>query len=188
MEQWLDFYTPFFNTQKEAIKFINSCEAQTYPNNTAKIMMHQVKRLISLSDDLQKIHPNEDPLKLLILIICVENIAKLFDEYTDEGKSKYYVSKFFKEFLSSTDKNLLQEGFINNKDLDYLGFEETITLFYKIRCDVVHEGNYVSFSFYDGKNDMLEIVNNYEVIPHISLEVFRAIIIRGCINAIEKKL
>ena len=152
--------------------------------------MHQVQRLISLSDDMKEIRPNDEPLQLLFLIMCVENVAKLHDGYDGESKSWSYVKKFFEDFLSDDDKNLLNNGFIDNNDewLRPLSFENVIKMLYKIRCDVVHEGNYISFTFYDGKTEILEIVNTFEVTPHISLKNVRDVIIRGCINAIRSKL
>ena len=63
MDEWLAFYDFYFEKQEEAKEFVESCEMQTHPNNAAKIMMHQVQRLLSLSDDMQKIRPNDDPLK-----------------------------------------------------------------------------------------------------------------------------
>jgi len=190
MDEWLAFYSPYFEEQDEAKKFVEACEMQTHPNNVAKIMMHQVQRLVSLSDDMQKIRPNDDPLKLLILIMCAENIAKLHDGYTGESKSWHYVDKFFKGFLSDSDKDLLRHGFVDNNDkwLGFLSYEDVVKMLYKIRCDVVHEGDYLGFSLYDGKTEMLEIVKNYVVIPHVTLQEVRAIIIRGCINAIQSKL
>lgn len=190
MDEWLDFYYPYFENQSDAKKFVESCEIQSHPNNVAKVMMHQVQRLVSLSDDMQKIRPNDDPLKILILIMCVENIAKLHDGYTGESKSWHYVEKFFKDFLSNEDKNLLSNGFVDNNDkwLRSLSFEDVVKMLYKIRCDVVHEGDYLGFSFYDGKTEMLEIVNKYVVIPHVTLQEIRGIIIRGCIKAIQSKL
>ena len=129
-------------------------------------------------------------LKVLIMIMCVENIAKLQDGYTGEFRSRYYVEKFFKDFLSDNDKDTLRNGFIDNNDkwLRTLSFEDVIKMLYQIRCDVVHEGDYLGFSFYDGKNEMLEIVNQYAVIPQVALQNIRDIIIRGCINAIRSKL
>ncbi len=190
MDEWLAFYNPYFKRQGEAKKFVESCEMQTHPNNVAKIMMHQVQRLVSLSDDMQKIRPNDDPLKLLILIMCVENIAKLHDGYTGESKSWPYVDKFFKDFLSDDDKDLLRNGFVNDNDkwLRLLSFEDVIKMLHNIRCDVVHEGDYLGFSFYDRKTEMLEIVNQYIVTPHVALQDIRDIIIRGCIKAIQSKL
>lgn len=190
MDKWLDFYNPYFKNHSDAKKFVESCEIQTHPNNIAKVMMHQVQRLVSLSDDMQKIRPNDDPLKILILIMCVENIAKLHDGYTGESKSWHYVEKFFEDFLSNDDKDLLSNGFVDNNDkwLRPLSFEDVIKMLYKIRCDVVHKGNYLDFSFYDGKTEMLEIANKYVVMPHVTLQDIRGIIIRGCIKAIQSKL
>jgi len=192
MDEWLSFYNPYFEKQEEAKKFVESCEIKTYPDNVAKVMMHQVQRLVSLSDDMQKIRPNDDPLKILILIMCVENIAKLHNGFIGERKSLFYVNKFFEDFLSDNDKDLLKKGFFGRcKDENFshlLSFKDAIDVLYKIRCDVVHEGVYVSFSFYDGKNEMLEFVNKYVVTPHITLQDIRSIIIRGCIKAIQSKL
>ena len=190
MDEWLTFYNPYFENQGEAKKFVESCEIQSHPNNAAKVMMHQVQRLVSLADDIQKIRPNSEPLKLLILIMCVENIAKLHGGYTGEGYSQKYVKKFFNDFLSDADKDLLRNGFADNNDewLRPLSLDNVVKMLYKIRCDVVHEGNYLSFSFHDGETEMLEMVEPYVVIPHISLHDVRRVIIRGCINAIQDKL
>jgi len=186
MDKWFTFYKPHFISQDEAKKFVESCE--THPNNDAKILMHQVQRLISLSDDMQKIRPNDEPLQLLFLIMCVENVAKLHDGYTGEYKSQHYVKKFFDDFLSDDDKDLLRNGFIDNTDkwLRPLSFENVVEMLYKIRCDVVHEGNYTDFSFHDGKTGMSNI--NPDVTANITLQNIRDVIIRGCINAIQSKL
>ena len=188
MDKWLAFYNPYFKSQDEAKKFVESCEKRTYPNNVVKIMMHQVQRLISLSDDMQKIRPDHEPLQLLFLIMCVENVAKLHDGYSSESKPKHYVKKFFDDFLSDDDKDLLRNGFIDINDvwLGPLSFENAVEMLYKIRCDVVHEGDYTDFRFYDRKTEMLNI--NPDVIPRITLQNVRDIIIRGCINAIQSKL
>lgn len=188
MDKWLAFYNPHFKSQNETKKFVDSCEKQAYPNNVAKILMHQVQRLISLSDDIQKIRPNDEPLQLLFLIMCVENVAKLHDDYSGEGKSKYYVKKFFDDFLSNADKDFLRNGFIDNNDkwLRPLIFDRVVEMLYKIRCDVVHEGNYTDFCFSDGKTGMSNI--NPDVIAEVTQQNVRDVIIRGCIKAIQSKL
>jgi hypothetical protein len=188
MDKWLEFYNPHFKSQNETKKFVDSCEKQAYPNNVAKILMHQVQRLISLSGDIQKIRPNDEPLQLLFLIMCVENVAKLHDGYTSEYKSKHYVKKFFNDFLSDVDKDFLRNGFIDNDDvwLRPLNFERVIEMLYKIRCDVIHEGNYTDFGFYDGNIKLSN--SNPNVIAKVTLQNVRDIIIRGCIKAIQSKL
>ena len=101
MERWLDFYISFFPEQKSAEKFIKHCEAQRHPNNLAKILMHQTKRLVTIADDIQNIRPHEESLQILFLMMCTENISKLHDSYEKEGKSRHYVNRFFEKFLSN---------------------------------------------------------------------------------------
>lgn len=192
-------------TQEEWEKFRKSWK--NHPKNVPIIMMHQVQRLISLSDDIQKIRPNDEPLQLLFLIMCVENITKLHDDYGGQANSKFYVKKFFDDFLTDDDKDLLRNGFIDNNDknLSTLSLEDVIEMFYKIRCDVVHEGNYLNFSFYNGEFEVLNFgpfikrtKDNQDikkpkiiqciVVPTITLKEVRDIIIHGCIRAIQDKL
>ncbi len=187
MEKWLVFYNPHFTSPDEAKKFVESCEKHS--DNVVKILMHQTQRLISLSDDIQKIRPHDETLQLLFLIMCVENISKLQDGYTGDKKSSQYVRKFFNDFLSDDDKDLLRNGFIhNNKELPppfEMTFEEVVNMLYKIRCDVVHEGNYTDFVFHDGISGMVNIAP--DVIADITLKNVRDVIIRGCIKAIRNK-
>jgi len=185
MNKWLAFYNSHFTSPDEAEQFVESCE--NHSNNVVKILMHQTQRLISLSDDIQKIRPHDETLQLLFLIMCVENISKLQDDNTCESKSYFYVKNFFNDFLSDDDKDLLRKGFIHNSEnLSHpLTFEEVVEMLYKIRCDVVHEGNYIGFVFHDGISGMVNI--DPDVIADISLQDVRDVIIRGCIKAIRNK-
>ena len=170
------------------VDFIEGCEKQTPPDNIAKILMHQTQRLVSLSVDIQKIRPNDEPLQLLFLVMCAENVAKLHDGYTGESKSKFYVRKFFNDFLSDADKSSLANSFIDNNDkwLRSLSLENVVDMFYRIRCDVVHEGNYIDFAFSNGNMALLNTDPN--VTAHLPLKDVREIIIRGCISAAQRRL
>lgn len=193
MDKWLAFYTPHFTSPDVAKKFVESCE--NHPDNIVKILMHQTQRLISLSDDIQEIRPGDEALQLLFLIMCVENISKLQAGYTDDGKSKskYYVKKFFDDFLCEDDKDLLRNGFIdNNKKLlppltFEMTFDEVVDMLYEIRCDVVHEGNYTDFDFHNGIWGVVTEHRDKSVISKITLKDVRDVIIRGCIMAIQSK-
>lgn len=188
LEKWLDFYISFFPEQKGAEKFIELCEGQQPPNNLAKILMHQAKRLITLADDILNIRPHEESLQILFLIMCTENISKLHDSYYKEGKSRYYVHRFFEKFLSNDDKRILGNGFIDMDDihLNPLGLKKVVDMLYDIRCDVVHEGNYSFFSFHNGKYP----IQNTDPAVKANLKYIdvRNIIVRGRINAINDKL
>ena len=124
---------------------------------------------------------------MLFLVMCAENIAKLHDGFSGEGKSRQYVQRFFASFLSQSDKDALSYGFTLNKGkLPPIGFTKAVDLLYDIRCDVVHEGNYTDFAFHDGQMEMVN--TNPDVIANIRLVRIRDIIVQGCINAIKDKL
>jgi hypothetical protein len=189
MEPWLSFYRPHFPSQMAAEEFVDACEKlqPSAPNHVAKIMMHQAQRLVSIVDDLPKFRPHQEPLQVLFLVMCAENIAKLHDGFSGEGKSRYYVKKFFANFLSQTDKDAISYGFtVNAAPLPPFGFSKAVDLLYDIRCDVVHEGNYTDFAFHDGQTPMVN--TNPEVIAEIRLGQVRDIVVRGCIFAIKDKL
>jgi hypothetical protein len=188
MKKWLDFYIPHFNKESIAIQFVKECEKQSPPLNTAKIMMHQAQRLICLADQVLKIRPNDESLYVFFLIMCTENISKLHDSFMGEGKSRFYVKRFFKKFLSEEDKEILANGFIDEDDKSQrpLGFERAVDMLYDIRCDVVHEGNYIGFYFCDDKSPIQN--TNPNVTANLRLRDVRNIIVRGCIKAAESKL
>ena len=172
-----------------AAQFVDACEKlqPSSPNHVAKIMMHQTQRLASIVDDLPKFRPHQEPLQVLFLVMCAENIAKLHDGFSGEGKSRYYVQKFFEKFLSKSDKDTLSHGLKVNMDpLPSIGFKKAVDLLYDIRCDVVHEGNYTDFAFHDGQMEMVNTNPNVKAeIPFVRV---RDIVVRGCINAIKEKL
>ena len=189
MEPWLSCYLPHFASKKEAEDFVRECEdlQPPVPNHIAKIMMHQTQRLVSIVDDLPNFRSHQEPLQVLFLIMCTENLAKLYAGFSGEGKSRYYVNNFFRRFLSKPDKKSLSSGFTVNVDLlPKIGFRKAVNLLYDIRCDVVHEGNYSDFVFHDGKMSMVN--TNPDVIADIQFVEVRNIVVRGCINAIKDKL
>ena len=187
MEKWLNFYRPFFPTEKEVRSFVEACEQLVPPNTAAKIMMHQTQRLVSLSDDIATIRPHREALRTLFLIMCAENISKLHDNFLEEGQSRAHVRKFFDEFLDADDQRFLAEGFVDcSKPLmPQLGLRAAVDMLYDVRCDVVHEGKYWQFTFHNGHTPML---NPNHVISHITFDEFRAILVRGCLNAVQTRL
>lgn len=190
MNSWSDFYEPYFPDLTSSEAFVSDCEKLSLdaPNHTAKIMMHQTQRLVSIADDLPKLRPKRESLQLLFLMICVEHISKLHDGFTGEGQSKKYVKQFFNEFLLQADKDKLGTSFIDNAAMPMaaLGFEKVVDLLYDVRCDVVHEGKYWGFFFSDGSTPMLNVDPDVNV--HLTLMELRDIIVRACIKAIKDTL
>jgi hypothetical protein len=188
MEKWIDFYRSFFRSDDETRGFVTECEDLAPPNHTAKIMMHQCQRLVSITDDIPQIRPRRESLRLLFLIMCAENVAKLHAGFQGEGQSRKYVRKFFETFPSDVDKAVLASGFIDHSNylLSSLGLRGVVDMLYGVRCDVVHEGNYWEFNFHDGATPMINVHPDVE--SHITFDQFRAIVVRGCINAVRDLL
>lgn len=185
MDKWIDFYEPYFPDRAAATAFVSDLETLTpdNPRHRAKVMMHQVQRLVSLGDDLLTLRPGRDSLQLLFLIVCAENIAKLFHDVDEEGKSRAFVRRFFEEFVVGEDRDILEAAIVTG-DLKPLVFQSVVDLFYSVRCDVVHEGEYWGFQFHDGDCPML--TGDPPVIVKIPLVYLRDIIVRGCIQAVQQ--
>jgi hypothetical protein len=188
VETWIDFFGPYFDSRAAAEAWVAQCEALSPPQNAAKIMMHQTQRLVSLAEDVPRIRPHAEPLQLLFLLVCAENVAKLYDGFTDEGQSRAYVRRFFESFVTHADRQTLSSAFADLKDhlLRSLPFKQAVDLIYDIRCDVVHEGNIWGFAFHDGAMSMINVAPDVEA--RIGLSTLRDIVVRGCIQAVSSKL
>lgn len=185
IERWLPFYEPFFPSAAEATAFVAPLEALRLgaAKHPAKIMMHQTQRLVSLSDDLPTIRQGNESLRLLFLLICAENTAKMADSYEGEGRSKAYVRNFFHWFLSQHEQRILRAA-ITRHDGVGLTLQEAVDTLYRVRCDVVHEGKYWGFHFHDGDVPILNV--DPDVTVSITFLEFRCLVVRGCINAITR--
>ncbi len=190
MDKWIDFYEPFFPNRVAAQAFVTPLEAYDLdsPRHKAKIMMHQAQRLISLADDIATIRPEKESLQLLFLLVCAENMAKLFDSYEEDGKSRAYVRKFFSDFVVGADRQLLESSFVraSSTSLTVLTLGEVVDILYSVRCDVVHEGRYWGFQFHDGETS--RITGDPPVKVSIQLNALRNIVVRACIRAVETVL
>lgn len=184
MDKWTDFYEAYFPTRADAEGFVAALEALDLdaPRHRAKIMMHQVQRLVSLADDIAQIRPGKESLQLLFLLICGENIAKLSHDFQGDGQSRAYVRQFFDKFVVGADRHAL-EGSIVSKDFVALNLLQIVDTLYAVRCDVVHEGQYWSFEFHDGEIPM--ITGDPPVTVYLQLDDLRDIVVRGSIRAIN---
>jgi hypothetical protein len=184
MEKWIDFFCPHFPSRDKAEAFVRDVEGIGVgdPLHIKMIMMHQTQRLVSIADDLPKVRKDREPLQLLFLLICAENIAKLHNNFNDDGFSRKFVREFFEQFVVGDDRRALETSF-RDRGLDLLNLRAVADCLYDIRCDVVHEGQYWGFQFHDGSTPMLNCDPNVQVF--ITLKALRDIIVMGCIAAIS---
>ena len=90
--------------------------------------------------------------------------------------------KFFAKFVGGHDRAVLESSFFTHEAIA-MNLQAVADCLYSVRCDIVHEGRYWEFHFADGITPMLNIDPNITV--HISLNQFRAIVIRACVGAIQ---
>ena len=183
MEQWIEFYQEFFETEEETKDFVEELEALNRDSSShrAKIMMHQAQRLVSLADEIVQIRPEKDSLQLMFLLIAAENLAKTYEGSNVEGKSRKYTRDFFINFLNQEQHNQLVTGFART-DSRHCSLEGVINKLYDVRCSVVHEGRYWDFHFaceYPLINAELNILSN------LTYKQFRELVVLAAINAIS---
>lgn len=189
MIRWLHFYRPHFDDPQSLSDFVESCQALAPPNHSAKIMMHQARRLVELADAMEAVRPGRDALKVFFLIVCAEALAKLADGATDEGRSRAYTRRFFDECTLACDRQLLEQSFVGVDDDGFprfLSLGDVIDVLYNVRCDVAHEGRYWEFTFCD--NGIPMINSNPEIEVRLSYQEFRNVLVRAAINAIRSVL
>ena len=184
MEKWVEFYEPFFPDWAAAAAFVGLLEGlgPEAPRHRAKIMMHQIQRLVSLADDIDKFRPKKEALRLFFLIVCAENIAKLHANFGGEGQSNLYVRRFFENFVSPADRHLLESSIVDSQ-FNMLNLEQVARLLYDVRSDVVHEGNYWSFQF--AFPDMPAISRELPIKVSIRYCQLRDMVVRAGVRAVE---
>jgi hypothetical protein len=187
MEAWKTFYRPYFESEKQFVDFIAICEGLEHDDkkHRAKIMMHQGQRLISLSAHAAALDGDKDPLKLFFLIVCAEAVAKLYADYKNEGQSKKFVRYFYQRFCMDGEKRALLEG------LELCGvkpaLEKVIDALYRVRCDVVHEGQYWGFSFATAKHrSMLSGREGQVMRVAMTYDELKSIVCNGVIRATKQ--
>ncbi len=182
IEPW-EYFLPVLNSEKDAKDFVE----QARKNQTSSIIVHQCSRMLYLADKIyQRGRPAFD---ILFFIIIAEMAAKTKFNFVDEGYSKKYVGKFFKEILNKEERDQLGKSFfIEYQDKEkYLSIDEVTELLYKVRCDIVHRGIYfdtIVLKDNDGdENTVFHWKDNQYISPRISTIDLRKIILKGVVKA-----
>ena len=184
MDKWIDFFEPHFANRADATAFVTVLEelAPGDPRHRAKIMMHQIQRLVSLAEDIDQIRPRTEALRLFFLIVCAEHISKLHANFQGEGQSSLHVRLFFQNFLPAADRQVLETSVVDAQ-FHVLNLEQVVRLLYDVRCDVAHEGKYWLFQF--AFPDMPAIIGDPPITIKIGYSAFRDMVIRAGVRAVE---
>lgn len=173
LEEVVRFYKEFITSESELENFLTKIYKLTSRPNKPRLMINNVMRLVSLADDVEKIRPGKDGLKVFFIVVCIETLFKIAD--IDIKKHKM-VEEFFLKYVSDDDRDLIlnnvkrsladskyqvarkkdetdQEYQLRRREEIDFTFNQQITIdiFARIisesRNTFTHEGDYWSFSF-----------------------------------------
>lgn len=161
-------------------------------------MINSVERLVTLSDDIERIRERRESLRVFFLVVYIEALYTLRCEFCDLiMKKPDMIIDFFTRFINENDKNLIEERIIVNegttRDLQ-IDMEKFALIINGIRNNFAHEGNYWLFSFANDDTPVMNVVKSSikKDGPKIEIEVsmglkyseFRRICVMGFINFI----
>lgn len=186
------FYSPFFPSIKETNSFINDCHnLQNSGNPLAFNIMNNIERLIGLSDGTRHLKKSKDAVQIMFWITCIESAMKLAEHSMSNKTEK--VIEFFETYILDEDKRVLEQKIqYHNRTGEVITLNAIARMFYAIRNDYVHEGNFSAFQFaldedINVENKILLGIRRSEETfqIYITYTEMRGIIIRALINFIN---
>ena len=156
--QMADFYRGNFESEEDMIAFFVKVFKNDENDKTPRQMMNQVQHLVSIANDMDKIRPSRDPLRIFFIKTCLEALCAL----SGTKKTTFYES--FPAYMSAEGKTYILDNFsLTSFDDVYMGqtYEAshnlTIDDFFEIikavRDIVAHEGNYWEMQFFAQDDD-----------------------------------
>jgi hypothetical protein len=179
------FYVPVFDGSLEASSKFYEAVAEQGVNRDAKIILHQAARMVWLADRIEEVAAGRPSFQVLLYLTAAELVAKIVSRFEGEGESKKHVRKFFCEICEPPQRDRLGTAF-RAVGGTFLTLEKTVDYLYEIRCDVVHRGQYYTFSLRTGGIPLLTGTGSNDVIAEISLPELRQIILAGTVSAAKQ--
>ncbi len=154
-----EFFTPYFNSYDDMVDFFGQVSEYDEIDRVPRRMMSQIYNFVTLANDIEKIRPARDPLRIFFLKTCLEAFVEILDvdkkdfyknfanSISAEGQA-YILSNFkltgFQDWLKiqNTENELEFDG---KYDLTIEDFFELIKV---VRDMVVHDGNYWEMQFF----------------------------------------
>jgi hypothetical protein len=181
---YVAMYEKAFDNRQSVIGFINQVERT---GGEAKIILHQAARMLYLADRMEECAKGRPALQLLFFIITAELVAKIVNNYPNDGQSRKHVRLFFEQICTWQHRQKLERAFYNIEDNNYLTLRESVDFLYEVRCDVVHRGFYFGFSLKD-ELPVLTGHNRVRCFAEITIEELRQIVLKGAIEGCKKFL
>ena len=110
----LSFYSPYFSEMKETEDFVERIYGYDWNNRIPRQMLYQVERFITLAEDIDKIRPGRDGLRVVFIKTCMEALA-----YLGNKEPKMFYPEFEACFSKEGEKYILD-------NFQLIGFEQEI--------------------------------------------------------------
>lgn len=179
------FYAPAFQGDNEAAaRFLQEVKDLPKEHARAKIALHQAARMVWLGDQIEEIAAGRPALQILFLLIAAEAVSKIVFKFTEEGRSREFVRRFFEEICNDDHRAVLASAFSMNTGGSCFTVRQAVDLLYSIRCDVVHEGKYYTFHMRETRGGvplLNHIEDKFSVVTHLTLPELRQIVIEGAV-------
>jgi len=148
---WRKFYRKEFNTLQEFRDFAQKCLKSR--NDKSHLVLTTGEDLIKLADQADKLVKGRPAFQIFFLVICAEAIYRILKNLPHKRNiSSKSVRHFCKVYFSSDDQKKFQKWFqrsLADEKIQATGtgmsIEEIIDYFYRIRCEIAHQGRYWGF-------------------------------------------
>ena len=210
-DELIAFFNQCFKSEEKTVDFLKPIYDISKNNRAPLQMAFQVLNFVTLADDIEKIRPARDGLRIMLYRTCMESLASI------SGVNK---KGFFKDFADcfseEGQRHILTKFKFNGFDDEQFGLvlsflfpltmEDMLKVFKAIRDNVVHEGDYWStqvfaqdedstwlvmlktkeqfVSSYNYPNGKKEIEYHFETT--LQYEDFKFYFIEACVNYIKK--
>ncbi len=142
--------------------------------------------MLWLADRIDEVAMGRPALSIAFYLIAAEAVGKIVAGFHGEGQSRRHVRLFFQEICCDQHRCRLEHSFSPSPGV-YLDLTGSIDLLYKVRCDVVHEGQYFMFQLPIGPEDEPLITGlNGLVEARISALELRQIVLEGALLGAAK--
>lgn len=153
-----DFYVDYFKSEEDMLAFFVKVFKNDENDKKSRQMMNQIKNLVSIANDIDKIRPARDPLRIFFIRICLEALYAIseiskteffekFPSYISSEGQEYILNNFLLTDFEDEYKNFRYEEI---HDLTIDDFFEIIRV---VRNIVAHEGTYWEMQFFAHDND-----------------------------------
>lgn len=178
----IDFYTPYFDSQKLAMEFIEECRKYVPTLRCC----HQIQRLIGQTSKAPTYPFNSDCIQIFFWVVCIESLHDRAG-IKNIGKAQM-VRNFIDGYISDNDKDFLAKNLRHSSTGEPANIAKLLN---DIRNQFAHEGTYWMFNL----NSELETDSMIVIGPKkegfevtMTIKQMRDIIVRGTIQFLKEQI